>query len=481
MLTHILKAVYSIVYLMMEKQNKPALKREIGAVALALNAMNLTIGAGIFVLPAIVAQNLGAAAFTAYLLCALLVILIMLCYAEIGSKVTTSGGSYAYVEKAFGPFAGFLVNTLFWFGFAGLSNAAVVNALADMLAIWFPAFTILYIRIFFFIAVFSLLSFINIRGVKSGSYFAAAATLIKLLPLVLLILLGVFSIATDNLTVNTWPSFKSISETALLLFFAFMGIETALNVSGEIKQPQKTIPKGIFMGVTGVLVIYLLIQLVSQGILGNQLGVNKEAPLAAVAMQLVGTVGGTIMLVTAAVSMFGMVSGDVLATPRLLFAASKDKLLPAFLSRIHPKFATPYWSIIVYSVVIVLLASSGGFKQLAMLASSSVLLIYMAVVLATIRLRYKTALIEPANEQIAVTGKSDEITISQSGKNAASDNFNIPGGLTIPMLAVITISYFLYQIPRTEVKALAIFFIVITGLYFINYFLRRRGTKKESL
>ena len=123
--------------------------------------MNLTIGAGIFVLPAIVAQNLGPAAFTAYLLCALLVI--------------------------------------------------------------------------FFIAVFSLLSFINVRGVKSGSYFAAAATLVKLMPLILLILIGLFSISTVNLSVKTWPPLKNIGETALVLFFAFMGIETALNVSGKIK------------------------------------------------------------------------------------------------------------------------------------------------------------------------------------------------------------------------------------------------------
>ena len=97
----------------MQKQNEVALKREIGTVGLALNAINLTIGAGIFVLPTFIAQNPGSAAFVAYLLCALPVILIMLCYAEIGSKVTTSGGSYAYVKKAFGPLAVFLINTLF--------------------------------------------------------------------------------------------------------------------------------------------------------------------------------------------------------------------------------------------------------------------------------------------------------------------------------------------------------------------------------
>lgn len=437
----------------MQNQKEPVLKREIGAAGLALNAINLTIGSGIFVLPAIVAGNLGRTAFIAYLLCGVLVILIMLCYAEIGSKVTSSGGSYAYVEKAFGPFAGFLINTLFWFGFSALSDAAVVNALADMLAIWFPELTVLYIRILFFITLFGLFSFINFRGVKQGTYFASVATIIKLTPLLLLVIVGLFSISAGNLTIKTWPSITDIGETSLVLVFAFMGIETALNVSGEIKNPARTIPKGIFMGVLGVLVIYLLIQFVSQGVLGDELPLHKEAPLASLAERLVGPIGGTIMLVTAGISMFGMLSGDVLASPRLLFAASEDKLLPGFLSRIHPKFATPYWSIIVYSTVIVVLASSGGFKQLAALASSAVLIIYLAVVLAMIRLRYKK-------------------------EHDTAAGFRVPGGMVIPVLAVCTICWFLYQVTWVEVKAMGIFFLLLAAIYFANRYIRLQQVVK---
>jgi amino acid transporter len=372
----------------------------------------------------------------------------MLCYAEIGSKVTTSGGSYAYVEKAFGPLAGFLINSLFWFGFAALSDAAVINAMTDMLASWFPVFSIGYVRILFFTAIFGLLTFVNIRGVKRGSQFAVTATIIKLTPLILLVIIGLFSISAENLAIETWPSVQSTGETALVLLFAFMGIETALNVSGEIKNPHRTIPKGIFMGVFGVLLMYMLIQLVAQGVLGNQLATHKDAPLASLATQLIGPVGGTIILVTGVLSMFGMLSGDVLASPRLLYAASKDKLLPRFLSHVHPKFATPYWSIIAYSLTGLILASSGGFKQLATLASSSVLLIYLAVVLAMIRLRFKK-------------------------EDAAAPAFKVPGGLIIPILAVAVICWFLYQVTWAEVKALGIFFLVCTALYFTNRYVRK--------
>ena len=153
--------------------------------------------------------------------------------------------------------------------------------------------------------------------------------------------------------------------------------------------------------------------------------------------------------------MFGMLSGDVLASrPGLLYAASKDKLLPRFVSQVHPKFATPYRSIIAYSLTGLILASSGGFKQLATLASSSVLLIYLAVVLAMIRLRFK-------KEETAAPG------------------FKVPGGLIIPILAVATICWFIYQVTWSEVKALSIFFLVCTALYLINRYVRKVNTKAE--
>lgn len=428
---------------------KPALKREIGSKSLALNAINLTIGAGIFVLPALVAQNLGPASFIAYILCGLLVVLIMLCFAETGSKITSAGGAYAYVEAAFGPFAGFLINTLFWFGYACLSSAAVINAIADMLALWFPAFNILYVRIIFFLLVLVCLCLVNIRGVKEGMRLTIIVTVLKLTPLVLLVVAGLFSINPGNLAVKEWPGISSIGETALLLFFAFQGTESALSNSGEIKSPEKNIPRGIFLAVAGVLLMYMLVQLVSLGVLGDQLGSFKDAPLAALASKLIGPVGGTIILITSVVSIFGMLSGDILGSPRILFAAANDKLLPAFLGRVHLKYSTPYWSIIVYGACCLLFASSGGFKQLAVLSSSAVLIIYLAVALATIRLRYKKI-------------------------NAGEGSFTIPGGLTVPILAVVTITWFLSHVTKSEIKGSAIFFAVLTGIYFARKMIRNR-------
>jgi APA family basic amino acid/polyamine antiporter len=442
----------------MQNTTGATLKREIGATGLALNAMNLTIGSGIFVLPAVVALGIGRAGFIAYLACGFLAILITLCYAEVGSKITSSGGSYAYVEKAFGPLPGFFINTLSWFGFSALADGAVANAMTDMLTTWFPVLNIHYVRVIFFVVLFSTLALVNIRGAKQGSGFASITTLLKLLPIVLLIIFGMFHIASSNLTITTWPPVKSMGEASLSLFFAFVGFETALGVSGEIKNPKKNIPKGICMAVAGVLIIYISLQFVAQGVLGDGLSdpQNAKAPLSALATSLIGSIGGTIILVTGIVSMLGLLSGDMLASPRLLFAASEDKLLPEFLSRIHPKFSTPYWSIIVYCIIATVLASSGGFKQLAVLASSSILLVYLGVAAATIVLRYKKAF-------------------------ADAGSFKIPGGMIIPILAIITILGFLYFIRKEEVKALAIFFAVLTVLFFLRKFFNKRNDKQEVL
>lgn len=443
------------IYLKMLNKNQPALKREIGSVSLALNAINMTIGAGIFVLPAIIASNLGAAAFLAYIINGLLILLIMLCYAEVGSKITEAGGSYAYVEKAFGPLPGFLINTLFWFGYGLLADAAVINAMADMLSIWFPIFSMAYVRTVLFVITFGLLAFINVRGVKSGSQFAVMITILKLTPLLLLAAIGLFGITGSNLQVSSWPGVKSLGETTLLLFFAFGGTETALNVSGEIKNPKKNIPRGILMGVGGILLIYLLIQFIAQGVLGSQLAMEKNAPLASLATHLIGPVGGTILLATSVISMFGMISGDVLAQPRLLYAASKDKLLPDFLGKTHPKFATPYWAIIVYSIVAIILASTSGFKELAILGISAVLIIYLAVILAMMRLRFKK-------------------TSEENG------SFRMPFGLTIPILAMGVIGWLLSHITGNEIKSIVIFFVVLTAIYFINKLVRKKTGSSQS-
>ncbi|MFA5814245.1 MAG: amino acid permease [Bacteroidales bacterium] len=442
----------------MSNGNDEGLKREIGVVGLASNAINSIVGGGIFVLPAIVAGMMGPSAIVAYLICGVAVILITLCFAEIGSKVIASGGAYAYVEAAFGIFAGFLTNTLFWFGFGVLSDAAIANAMADMLAINFPAFNLPFFRALFFLLIYTGFTLVNIRGVKQGINMVKINTLIKLIPLLVLITYGWAGVSAKNLQWSQLPALKDIGEVSLILFFAFAGGEMALNNSGEIKNPRRTVPFGLLLGIGTVVIFYVLIQTISQGVLGPELALNKEAPLAAVAKRLMGGFGSALMISGAVISIFGALSGGVLSYPRLLFAGSRNNLLPVFLAKIHPRFATPYWAICTYSVLVLIFTISGGFKQLVIVSSASLLLIYLAVVLSTIKLRLKKDPLPPGT-------------------------FKLPGGIIIPSVTLVLIVWLLSRLTKNEAIGIALMILALTLIYLIMKLIKtnQHSTQQNKL
>lgn len=426
------------------------LKRVIGVSGLSLNIINFTIGAGIFALPAIVGINLGAFGVFSYIFCGIMLASIMLCYAEIGSRVTSAGGSYAYVETAFGDFAGFIVNWLFVFGWSIFSDAALMNIVADSLAAIFPVFSNPWIRGILFLVLIGIMVLINIRGVKQGVAFVKAVVIIKMLPLIGIVIFGISQIDIANLQWVELPSLSTFSNTTLVLFFAFAGFESALGVSGELKNPKRTVPLGILLGGIIVLVLYLLLQMVTQGILGSQMEAVKDAPLAAVAERLVGTTGGNLLLIAAAISCFGAVSGDVLNTPRLLYAGSNDGLYPKFLGKVHPKFATPHWAIICFASMIFIFSIAGGFEQLAVLASAAILLIYLAVILATIKLRKKKL-------------------------DTSDKTFKIPGGLIVPYIGIAAIIWLLTSLSTMEIVSTLIFIATICVIYFVMKWLKKKN------
>ncbi len=434
---------------MVTTQTDEGLKRVVGVPGLALTIVNGVIGAGIFALPAIVGIEIGAFGVFGYIFCSIMMAAIMLCYAEIGSCVTTSGGSYAYVAAAFGRFPGYIINWLYFFGWSVLSSAALINIIADSLSVIFPALTNPLIRAALFFLLISFMVVINVRGAKQGIGFVKGITIIKLLPLLGIIIFGFSKVKSGNLHWEHIPSLKTFGDTALILFFAFAGFETSLGVSGEFKNPKRTVPLGIFIGGIVVLIVYMLLQTVTQGVLGSEIASFKDAPLAAVAEKIVGPVGATILLITAAVSCFGCVSADVMATPRSLFAGANDGMFPKVLGKVHPKFATPHVAVTIYGSLIFIFSVSGGFKQLAILASAAILLVYLTVILATIKLRSKK-------------------------QDAAGKTFRIPGGLIVPLIGIASIVWLLSSLSKWEILSTIIFIVVICLIYFAMKKLKRK-------
>jgi amino acid transporter len=368
--------------------DRDRLDRAIGPWALGANAVNLTVGAGIFALPAAVAAILGPAAILAYLLCAALIVCVLACFAEVGSRTTRSGGAVAYIEDAFGPLAGFLAWVVLIILYEPAADAAIAVVVIDSLIGLVPGLGGPTVRVVLMALMFGGLVAVNVRGVRQGLGLSVATTVAKLVPLVLLAVVGAFSIRGANLAWHGMPAVGRFGTAALTLFFAFGGIETALTPSGEVRDPARTVPRGVFGAVVAVVVLYLALQVVSQGVLGDALATQTGAPLAATAGIVLGGVGRSMVLAGATIAGFGAIAADYVCSPRAFIPVAERGLLPSALASIHPRFHTPWVAIIVFGVIGFALAVSGGFAALAVLAGMALLLIYLGVCLAALRMRY---------------------------------------------------------------------------------------------
>src|SRR4029453_15399875 len=237
------------------------------------------------------AATLGATAPVAYLLCAVAMGLIGLCLAEAGSRVSLTGGPYAYVEVAFGPFVGFLSGFLLWMVLT-FAMAAVATVLAAGIGALVPALSSRAASIIVLIVIYAAFATVNVLGVGRSARLNTVLTAAKILPLLLLAVGGIFAVDPKHLAVVDAPDAATLARSSILLIFAFAGIEAALVPSGEVKDPARTVPRAIFLAMATVTLLYALLQFVAQGVLGPALATSKAAPLADAAGIALGGGGG---------------------------------------------------------------------------------------------------------------------------------------------------------------------------------------------
>jgi amino acid transporter len=186
----------------------------------------------------------------------------------------------------------------------------------------------------------------------------------------------------------------------LLLIFAFAGIEVALVPSGEVRDPARTVPRAIYLALGATTALYLAIQAVAQGVLGGELGRHASAPLAEAAGRLLGGGGRLLVLLGGTVSMFGYLSGDMLASPRSIYAFGRDALVPRVFASVHPRFRTPHVAIATHAVLTAALAASSSFTHLALLSNVGVLTLYFLGCAAALRLVRRPAAPDAAGLQL---------------------------------------------------------------------------------
>jgi amino acid transporter len=430
---------------MTARATKPAsdssLLRAVGVWGLAASIFNVTVGGGIFALPSnkAIAGVLGTSAPLAYVVCAIAFGLIVLCFAEAGSRVSMTGGPYAYVEMAFGPFVGFLSGVMLWL-LGTTAVAAVSTVFAANAAKLVPALDSTIGRGALLVVTFATVAFVNVRGVKQGARLISVASIAKLAPLLLLVLVGMFAVKPANLAIQQAPEFGNLMRASIVLVFAFSGVESALVPSGEVRDPARTVPRALFIAMLGVTLLYIAIQLVAQGVLGSALN-GSTTPLADAAGVVFGPWGRTLLLLGVVVSTFGYLSGMTLAVPRALFAFARDGFLPRGLAAVHPAFHTPWIAIIVQAALTCVLALTSGFGPLAIISNVAALLLYFASSLAAWRLR-------------------------QQGIQTGGVPFKVPGAGIVPILSCIVILGLLTSITLPEWAWLVGVLVFATMIFF---------------
>jgi len=369
-----------------EKARDQGLRRGIGPLGLAAAIVNIVVGAGIFSLPAGMARAAGPFALVAYLICAVAMAAVVLCCAEAGSRVPTSGGIYGYVEAAFGPLAGFVAGVLLWLSCV-LACGGIASAVAAALAKLAPELAGPLPRAGLIAATIGLLILLNCSGVRTASRVISIATAVKLLPLALFVGVGVFFVDPSKLGAGAAPDIGGINRAVILSLFAFQGMETVLGANGEVDRPARTLPRALIGSMAFVAVLYVTIQVVAQGLLGDGLAAST-APLAD-ALARVDPRLGTVILIGMAVSMFGWIGSDLLGAPRVLFAFARDGFLPPLLGRVSPRSHVPVPAIVTHGSIAIVLGISGAFEELAVLSVLGACVLYIGGCAAAWRLSRK--------------------------------------------------------------------------------------------
>ncbi|RPE80009.1 APC family permease [Vulcaniibacterium tengchongense] len=434
-------------------QGEAALVRALGPFQLGASIVNIIVGAGIFVMPALLAARLGAAAPLAFVAGALAIVPTALCFAAVGSRATATGGPYTYVGAGFGPFAGFLAGALMWICNVA-SSAGVAAALAGQAAQAWPAFAQGAPRAALIVAAYAALFALNAFGVRLGARAIVLLATLKLTPLFLLAGLGLWLVGADlGFDARALPSWGAFGSALVLTVFAYSGMETALVPSGEVRDPSRHVPRATLAAIALVVLLYVALQAVAQGALGPALA-GSRAPLADAAGALWSPARAA-LLAAAGVSMLGFLMGNLFSSSRLLFALGRDGYLPRAFGRVDPRHRVPRLGLFAHAAIAAALAVAGSFEALALISGGAICLVFAAVALAAWRAQ----------------------ALDLRGPGAP---LILPGGATVPALAVLTMGAILTTLSAKEWAAIATSLAALVLVYAVLSVLRGRTARGQA-
>jgi amino acid transporter len=431
---------------------KPKLIRAIGRWDLTAIAINTVIGAGIFGLPAKVTALIGSYSLIAFLICALIVGFMVLCFAEVSSRFRDTGGMYLYTREAFGPVIGFEVGWLYWI-VRVTTFAANANLLLSYLGFFYPSAGQGTVRVVLISLILLVLTVVNIVGVRESVILTNFFTVGKIVPLVVFALVGLFFIQPANFTFGELPAYGTASSAVLLLIYAFVGFEAAVIPAGETRDPQKNVPRALLTALGVVAVLYMVIQVVSIGTLPGL--ATSERPLADAAGQFLGGWGAAFITIGALVSIFGNLNGGFLTASRMPFAMAEQKELPQILGVTHKRFKTPFVSVLVTAGVTLIFAVQSSFISALTISTITRLLVYAATCAS--------------------------LPVFRARKDAPPAAFRAPGGIAAAILSLVLTAWLLTNVDfRKEGVMVLVLGAAGLVLYFAYRFFGKPDEKVRS-
>ncbi|MFV0379947.1 MAG: APC family permease [Anaerorhabdus sp.] len=374
----------------MSDKNKD-LKRTMTLFPAIMTVVTCIIGSGIFTVPGEVMSvaNGSGPNMAAWIIAGIACLLMAFVYVELAPSLPTSGGAYGFLRKAYGDKAAF------FFGWSNMISHVSILAMMSL------AFTN-YLQFFFTMsnvnakllatALVIFVALINMKGLKLGSVIMSGFTVGKLVALGLVICAGVFAIKGINFQpiASDTQGWSTTMSAAVPAIFAFGGYNQFAYMSGEVKDPTKTIPKAILFGMLIVIAFNILLSVICTGVLGVSTLAGSDRAIADAAGVIFGRVGGSIVGIGALVSIFGSLNGSIMAMPRMVFAMANDKLLPSFFAKVHKENDTPYVAIGLYAVLAIGLLWSGQFGTLLMMGTflGRILEVMVASTLYTLRKKF---------------------------------------------------------------------------------------------
>ncbi|MGA8151191.1 MAG: amino acid permease [Terriglobales bacterium] len=363
----------------MPPPTQAGLVRAIGRWSLAALIVNSIIGSGLFGLPGVIAGTLGKASPWAVLLAGAAVGVVMGCFGEVASQFPQAGGPYLYARVVFGRLLGIQVGWMLW-----LTRLTAPAANADLFVLYlgefFPQAKAPLIRFCILTLLIGTLAMINIRGVRAGAQVSNIFTVAKLAPLFLVAIAGAFYLLAGYKISPAMPvagGGHAWLKSILLLIFAYGGFEGAVTPMSEAKDPRRDAAFGLFVALLTCTLLYTVLQWVVVGILPNP--GHSERPLSEVARVVLGHGGAALVAVGALVAVYGYLSANMLTVPRITFALAERGDFPSIFAAIHPRFRTPYFSILVFAVLTWLFAILGTFSWNVALSSLARLSCYALV------------------------------------------------------------------------------------------------------